>query len=261
MSRGGDILPLELDAVSLFAGKKRVLKDIDCRFEADARLTMVLGPNGAGKSLLLKVCHGLLKPDTGTVKWGGGGDPGLGRQAQAMVFQRPVLLRRSVKANLDYALKLNRASRAERRERVAEALEKTGLKRYADSPARLLSFGEQQRLAMARAWVLRPRLLLLDEPSANLDPAATYMIEEIVRDSLRQGTKVIMATHDLNQARRLADEILFVHRGRIKERAPAAQFFDGPENDLAQAFLRGELLWWRRRALFDPDEGSQDDPF
>ena len=261
MTETGDVLPLELEAVSLTAGKKRVLKDVTCRFDDTVKLSVILGPNGAGKSLLLKVCHGLISPDQGSVRWHGGSDPGLTRQSQAMVFQRPVLLRRSVRANIDFALKLQRLTKAERRQRIAEALDKIGLSRHAARPARLLSFGEQQRLAMGRAWALRPKLLLLDEPSANLDPASTYMIEQIVEDAVSGGTRVIMATHDLNQARRLAGEILFIHRGRIKEHAPAEQFFAGPKNDLAQAFLRGELLWWRRRALFAPEDGKPDDPF
>ncbi|MBT7667722.1 MAG: AAA family ATPase, partial [Rhodospirillaceae bacterium] len=125
-------------------------------------------------------------------------------------------------------------------------------------PARLLSFGEQQRLALARAWAVRPELLLLDEPSANLDPAATHLIEEIIREATANGTKVIMTTHDLHQARRLADEILFLHRGRLKEMTSADKFFAGPENDLAQAFLRGELLWWRRRSIYDPDDNKKE---
>ena len=132
-----------------------------------------------------------------------------------------------------------------------------GLRRDAKTPARRLSVGEQQRLALARAWAVRPELLLLDEPSANLDPAATHLIEEIIQEA-EQGSKIVMTTHDLNQARRLADEVLFLHRGRLKEQAAAAGFFAGPRNDLAQAFLRGELLWWRRRSIYTPDDNRKD---
>ena len=247
------LLPLELNDVSLTAGDKQVIKDLNCRFTAEAACSVIIGPNGAGKSLLLKLCHGLIAPNRGTVRWAGGTDPGLRGQQQAMVLQRPVLLRRSVQANVAFALKGKRMPALERHRRVEEALAQTGLSRYAQRPARLLSFGEQARLALARAWATRPELLLLDEPSANLDPAATYLIEEIIRKATTEGTKVIMTTHDLNQAQRLADEVLFLHRGRLKEQAPAARFFAGPENDLAQAFLRGELLWWRRRSIYDPD--------
>ena len=118
--------------------------------------------------------------------------------------------------------------------------------------------GEQQRLALARAWAVRPELLLLDEPSANLDPAATHLIEEIIQEATEQGSKIVMTTHDLNQARRLADEVLFLYRGRLKEQAVAADFFAGPRNDLAQAFLRGELLWWHRRSIYTPDDNRKD---
>lgn len=258
MTSANRTLPLELHDVTLTAGNKQVIKNLSCRFTAAPGCSVIIGPNGAGKSLLLKLCHGLITPERGTVRWAGGTDPGLRGQHQAMVLQRPVLLRRSVRANVAFALKAKQLPAAELRQRVDAALNQAGLSRYAQRPARLLSFGEQQRLALARAWATRPELLLLDEPSANLDPAATYLIEEIIREATSRGTKVIMTTHDLHQARRLADEVLFLHRGRLKEQAPAAQFFAGPENDLAQAFLRGELLWWRRRSIFAPDEHRDD---
>ena len=251
-------LPLELHAVSLKAGDKWVIKDLSCRFEAASGCSVIIGPNGAGKSLLLKLCHGLISPEQGRVSWAGGADPGLRGQHQAMVLQRPVLLRRSVRANVAFALKVKGVEKDERNRRADEALARAGLSRYAQRPARRLSFGEQQRLALARAWAVRPEMLLLDEPSANLDPAATHLVEEIIQETSARGTKVIMTTHDLHQARRLAGEILFMHRGRLKEQAPAARFFEAPENDLAQAFLRGELLWWRRRSIYAPDEQRKD---
>ena len=119
-------------------------------------------------------------------------------------------------------------------------------------PARVLSFGEQQRLALARSWALKPQVLFLDEPTANLDPAATHVIEDAIVAMAQEGTKIIMTTHDLGQARRLADEVMFLHRGRLLEHAAATAFFAGPENELASAFLRGELLWWERRELTPP---------
>jgi tungstate transport system ATP-binding protein len=180
-------------------------------------------------------------------------------RAQAMVFQRPVLLRRSARGNIDLALKIHGLGAAQRRDRVAEALERTGLSRLAEVSARALSFGEQQRLALARALALRPQVLFLDEPTASLDPAAAHMVEDIVLAMAEDGVKIIMTSHDLNQARRLAQEVIFLHRGRIKERAPAAAFFAGPKNDLAQAFLNGELLWWRRRSVYDGVDGKSAD--
>ena len=240
------ILPLALHGVRWAANGIPLIKDIDCTFEAGLR-TVIVGPNGAGKSLLLRLCHGLLAPHAGEVVWQGaaGRDPG---RFQAMVFQRPVMLRRSVEANVAYALKSRGIVRKERRALIEEALSRTGLAHLAGAPARVLSVGEQQKLALARAWALRPQVLFLDEPTASLDPAATHVIEEIINAMHAAGTRIVLVTHDLGQARRLADEVVFMFRGRIREKAPAEAFFAGPRNDLAQAFLRGELLWWRRRS-------------
>ena len=236
------ILPLELDGVCFEASGIRLIKDMTWRFKGDRR-TIVLGPNGAGKSLFLRLCHGLIKPSQGTVRWQRGTNAA---RHQAMVFQRPVMLRRSVAANIDYALKLRRVPRQERVDIIDRVLHETGLKRLADQPARVLSIGEQQKLALARAWALKPQVLFLDEPTASLDPAATHGVEEIVDAIHAQGTRIIMTTHDLGQARRMADEVLFINRGRILETAPAKSFFEAPKNDLAQAFVRGELLWWNK---------------
>lgn len=261
MNGPASILPLELKDVSFAARGKRLLKDIDVVIAGGAR-TVVIGPNGAGKSLLLRVCHGLVAPHEGRVIWHGaqGRDP---RLYQAMVFQRPVMLRRSVAANVDYALAVHKVPRPERRRRIDEVLTWTGLRRLADMPARLLSGGEQQKLALARAWALKPQILFLDEPTASLDPAATAAVEDIVAAIHAAGTAIVMTTHDLGQARRLADEILFLHRGRLFERAPARAFFAGPTNDLAQAFIKGELLSWRlgidnRRVQQTPTDDNND---
>ena len=209
--------------------------------------TVLLGPNGAGKSLLLRLCHGLLAPTSGRVAWLGPGAGGLSpaalRRRQAMVFQRPVLLRRSVAANVDYALSLHGVPRSGRAARVAEALERVGLGALAGRPARVLSGGEQQRLALARAWAIRPEVLFLDEPTASLDPGAALAVEEIIDAFHRAGSKIVMTTHDLGQARRLADEVVFLHRGRLVEHAPADRFFAGPAAPAADAFVAGRLLW------------------
>ena len=238
------ILPLTFQDVSFEIGGIRLIKDLNCTLEAGPR-TMILGANGAGKSLFLRLCHGLIRPTTGRVLWQGakGRDPA---DAQAMVFQRPVMLRRSVAANVDYALKLRGMAAAERRAAVEDALGHTGLRRLADNPARVLSVGEQQKLALARAWALQPEVLFLDEPTASLDPAATHAVEQIINAIDAAGTRIVMTTHDLGQARRLGDEVMFLNRGRLLEKALAERFFSEPENDLAQAFLKGELLWWQR---------------
>ncbi len=153
------------------------------------------------------------------------------------------MLRRSVAANVAYALRLNRVDGAEREERIADALAHTGLSDLRRSPATVLSGGEQQRLALARAWALAPEILFLDEPTASLDPGATGAVETVIHDMHRSGCKIVMTTHDLGQARRLADEIIFLHKGRVAERASADVFFDKPESETAQAFLEGRLMW------------------
>lgn len=244
----GSILPLELNGVFYQVDGMNLIKDVTCRLQPNKR-TVVIGPNGAGKSLLLRLMHGLLEPSTGRIEWQGEvatAVPGAIRDRQAMVFQRPVMLRRSVKANVDYALKLLGVGAEERRARTDNILSRTGLRRLADTPARVLSGGEQQRLALARAWARNPDILFLDEPTAALDPASTHRVEEIIEAIHAAGTGIVMTTHDLGQARRLADDVMFMHRGRLFEHRNAGEFFEGPENDLAQAFLKGELLWWKR---------------
>ncbi|MBL8688515.1 MAG: ATP-binding cassette domain-containing protein [Rhodospirillaceae bacterium] len=235
------ILPLELAEVGFSAGGNRILDGITARFEKGP-VSVILGANGAGKSVLLRLCHGLLAPTQGRIAWDGGfgGDP---RRRQAMVFQRPVMLRRSALANVAYGLAIAGVGRGERLASGRQMLERVGLLALAERPARLLSGGEQQRLALARAWVMKPEVLFLDEPTANLDPSATRAVEAIVAAIAGEGTKVIMTTHDLGQARRLADEILFLHRGRLIERAPKAIFFTQPHTPEAGAFLRGDLPW------------------
>jgi tungstate transport system ATP-binding protein len=228
------ILPLRAEGLGFAAGGVPILREVTLTIEAGPP-TLVIGPNGAGKSVLLRLLHGLLTPGAGRVTWAGTG------RRQAMVFQRPVLLRRSVLANVLYPLRL--AGIGDRAARAAEALALVGLAALADRPARRLSGGEQQRLALARAAALAPEVLFLDEPCASLDPAATRAVEEIVATLAARGTKIVMTTHDLGQARRLAGEVAFLHRGQVLEHGPAAQVFSHPATEEAAAFLRGELLW------------------
>ncbi len=226
----------------------------DIRYEVDGRAlidagsfalsggarTVVLGPNGAGKSLLLRLCHGLLSPTAGRIDWAGL-RPQVARDRQAMVFQRPVLLRRSVAANIGYVLSVKAVPRHRRAQSLAEALELAGLSALASRPARVLSGGEQQRLAIARAWAARPEVLFLDEPTSNLDPAATAAVESLILAVHRAGTKVIMTTHDLGQAQRVGDEVLFLHQGRLLEQASAESFFESPSDPAVRAYLDGRL--------------------
>ncbi|MFO1350267.1 MAG: ATP-binding cassette domain-containing protein [Gammaproteobacteria bacterium] len=230
---------LILDRVSFAASGRVLLEPVDLRVASGERL-VVLGPNGAGKSLLLRIGHGLLVPTAGRVLWSDAAGAG---PRQAMVFQRPVLLRRSVAANIEYALAASGFPRRRRKTEVQRVLAATGLGEHAAQPARTLSGGEQQRLALARAWVLQPALLFLDEPTAHLDPAATRAVEAIVTAIHADGATVVMTTHDLGQARRHADQIAFLHRGRLLEHTPAHQFFERPQSAEARAFLAGELLW------------------
>lgn len=229
------LVPLSIRGLSYVASGKRILDEVALDLVAPSR-TLVLGPNGAGKSVLLRLCHGLLSPTRGTIRWGEA-TPSEARYRQALVFQRPVLLRRSVAANLEHPLKVRGLAAGERAERVASALEWSGLAALARQSARTLSGGEQQRLALARAWVMRPEVLLLDEPTASLDPDATQFVEELVLAMASAGARIIMTTHDLGQARRLADEIVFLDRGRLREHAAAHAFFRGPSDPLAARFL------------------------
>jgi tungstate transport system ATP-binding protein len=159
-----------------------------------------------------------------------------------MVFQRPVLLRRSAAANIRYVLYTQGTPRAQRQALVTRALSQAGLLPSARRPARVLSGGEQQRLALARAWALQPQVLFLDEPTASLDPAATRAVETFLDTIHQQGSKIIMSTHDLGQARRLADEVLFLHQGQLLEHTPATAFFTRPQSPEAAAFLDGRLF-------------------
>lgn len=235
------LLPLCLAEVGFRANGRVILDRITAEVIVGPR-TVILGANGAGKSVLMRICHGLLAPTSGAVRWNESEAPGCTRR-QAMVFQRPVMLRRSALANVEYALKVARVAPSDRRSRAVEALENVGVRHLADRPARVLSGGEQQRLALARAWALRPEVLFLDEPTANLDPSATREVEGIIAAIHAAGTKIVMTTHNLGQARRLADEILFLHAGRLTERAPADAFFERPVSAEAAAFIKGELPW------------------
>ncbi len=240
MAAGG-ILPLALQEVCFDAGGRRIINGVTAEIHG-GHATIILGANGAGKSVLMRLMHGLLTPTSGSVRWRESGAERL-RRGQAMVFQRPVLLRRSALANIVYALELARVPAAELQAQAMEALREVGLQAVAHRPARVLSGGEQQRLALARAWALHPEVLFLDEPTANLDPGATREIESVIRAFDAAGTKIVMSTHNLAQARRLGDEVLFLDQGRLVERAPVEKFFKQPASAEAAAFIKGELPW------------------
>ena len=235
------LLPLRLEDVGYEVGPQRIIDDVSFTLDAGLR-TVIVGPNGAGKSVLLRLCHGLLEPTSGRIRWNGPEPRGSPRR-QAMVFQRPVLLRRSALANVTHALGVARVPSGEREARAREALAKVGLGTLAGHSARVLSGGEQQRLALARVWALRPEIVFLDEPTANLDPGATWEIEKVIAAMHAGGTKIVLVTHNFGQARRMGDEILFLHQGRLVERTPADRFFTRPASADAARFLEGELPW------------------
>lgn len=240
-TRPRPLLPLRLEGVT-YAVNGRVLLERVSAVLAPGPRTVILGANGAGKSLLMRICHGLIQPTGGSVHWSAAETPGRPRR-QAMLFQRPVMLRRSVQANVTYALALAGVPRSERSEQARAALARVGLADLAHRPARVLSVGEQQRLAFARAWALEPEVLFLDEPTASLDPGATRDIETLIGAIHQAGTKVVMITHNLGQARRIADEIIFLHQGRLLEQTAVDRFFKQPETSEAAAFIRDELPW------------------
>lgn len=202
------------------------------------QLTIVMGQNGAGKSLLLRLLHGLITPSSGQILWNGEPINRKIRESQAMVFQKPVLLRRSVAKNLDFVLQLCGQSSAGRRQ---ELLQLVGLNDALDQPARSLSGGEQQRLSLACALATQPDVIFLDEPTASLDPASVLLIEKILIEEQHRGTKIIFVTHDLGQARRLAGEIVFLHRGQLEEQSSASMFFDRPRSPIARNYLAGKI--------------------
>jgi tungstate transport system ATP-binding protein len=231
------VFPLELNEVCFVSGEQRIIERVSLAIDGRVR-TIILGANGAGKSVLMRLMHGLLTPTSGNIRWCGRPERAA---AQAMVFQRPVMLRTTAIANVAYGLKLAGVGKNEQLARAADALDRVGLAHIAQRPARVLSGGEQQRLALARAWALRPQILFLDEPSASLDPGATQEVERVIGEIAASGCKIVMSTHNLGQARRLADEIIFLHHGRAVEYTPASIFFAAPRSPEAASFMKGEL--------------------
>ena len=233
------LFPVEARDLAVRVGGHDALKAVNLHLDGRGRI-VILGANGAGKSVLLRVLHGLMAPASGSITWAGSPRrPG----QQAMVFQRPVMLRRSARATVEYALAVNGRNEVERELRAREAIDHVGLSHLSERQARVLSGGEQQRIALARAWALRPRLLYLDEPTASLDPGAAAEVEKIIGRIYAAGTAVVMTTHNLGLARRFADEIVFLHQGRVVERTPADRFFREPASNEARWFLQGELPW------------------
>jgi tungstate transport system ATP-binding protein len=239
MSAPASDLPLMFLKVAIAAGDVTILDNISLTLGPGAP-TILIGPNGSGKTTLLRAAMGLIPATRGHITWGGRDVSPPDRRA--ILFQRPTMLRRSSAGNVRYALAAAGVSRAARTNRAAELIADVGLEGLDRRPARRLSGGEQQRLALARALARDPEILFLDEPTASLDPAATKAIEDIVRTVTARGVKVVMATHDLGEAKRLAGEIMLLHRGRLIEHGSAAEFFASPRTQEARTFIAGELL-------------------
>src|SRR5262245_14350351 len=232
-------LPLMLVDARIVAREVTILDRVSLTISTGSP-TVVIGPNGSGKTTLLRAAMGIIPLTSGDITWGGREIAAPTRRA--IMFQRPVMLRRTAAANVRYALAAAGVLRAERHERTGELLKLVGLDGLGSRPAKRLSGGEQQRLALARALARDPIVLFLDEPTASLDPYATKAIEDIVRAVSAQGVKVVMSTHDLSQAKRLAGDVVLLHRGRLVENTPASDFFDHPRTEEARKFIAGELL-------------------
>ncbi len=235
-------LPILATGLRVVRDGRVLVDDVDLKITSRDRTTAIIGPNGAGKSLLMRILAGLMVPDAGAVTWAGAPPNRARAQHVGVVFQRPVLLRRSALANVEYVLKIAGVPAHDRPSRAAVALDEAGLTGVAMSPARLLSGGEQQRLSLARALALSPDVLMLDEPTANVDPASTAAIERRIGKARDEGTCVVLVTQDLGQARRLASDVVFMHEGRIRERTAAEQFFAQPTTREAAMFLKGEIV-------------------
>lgn len=217
---------------------KKLISNATCQLER-TDTTVLMGANGAGKSIFLRLLAGLLQPDRGQIVMNADQQETDLKPLVSLVFQKPVLLRRSTSANIAYVLKRQNLSKSEINRKVEAALVLARLEDHARTPARRLSGGEQQRLALARALALSPKLLLLDEATANLDPASTLLVEKMVGTVAHNGTKVVFVTHDVRQAKRVGDDVLFIHNGHFVTHKPAADFFRDPGSDIAQAYLDG----------------------
>ncbi len=232
------ILPLTLEGVHYQVDGLQLLSDISIQFPPKGTITIV-GPNGAGKTLLLRICHGLLSPSQGRILWADNAKalvPGV----QSMVFQRPVMLRRSATDNLMFAMKASKVPVEQRAVRLEQALEHAKLSSLKDRPAKKMSGGEQQRLALARCFALQPQILFLDEPTAHLDPVSISHVERLIHTIAETGCQIVMVTHDLAQARRLGSFTAFMKGGQLVEFSETETFFTNPQSEALSAFLRGQ---------------------
>lgn len=233
------ILPLRLTQALVKKRNKILIGPIDLEI-TQGGITVILGPNGSGKTTLLRLMHGLERPRSGSLDWNCSTQKA--RQKQAFVFQTPVMLKQTVIQNVAYPLKLQKISKAERTAIANDWLERINLSEAKDLEAVFLSGGEKQKLALARALVAKPEVLFLDEPTANLDGQSTREIETLIKDSIASGVRVIITTHDIGQGKRLANDIIFLYRGKLHEKGNADIFFEKPKTKEATSFLNGEIV-------------------
>ena len=240
MTQHPSILPLKIENLDYEAGGKQLIKNINCEFNQGKRY-LLLGPNGAGKTLLLRLCHGLLKPKSGKVIWSSGKDANP-KHHQAMVTQRPVMLRRSAYANIDYALSVRGVEKSLRPDMINAVIQRTGLTRVANKLATVLSLGEQQRLAIARAWVLKPEVLFMDEPTGGLDVSVQAKLLDLLRGLVQNlGLSVVIVTHDLAVARLLSHRLMVMKNGHVVESGLTDQVLDDPQDPYTQLLVSSIL--------------------
>ena len=230
-------LPIYIKDLSLILDERKILSSLNLSINSDD-VTVIMGPNGAGKSIFLKILNGILTPTSGCITWNNKKQFSDTLNTQAFVFQKPILLRRSVIANLDYMGIVLGYKKKISKDRLLEIVQ---LQKQKNQPARMLSLGEQQRLSLIRSLMLRPNLLLLDEPTANLDPASTKIIEDIVLNLKMMGIKIIFVTHNILQAKRIADDIIFLNKGKMVEHLNKQEFFSNSKSIEVQNYLKGIL--------------------
>lgn len=235
----GSLLPLTLLGATVRVRQKLLVGPIDLTLEPEG-FTIVMGPNGAGKTTLLRLMHGLQRLSSGTVEWAV--NDAVARKKQAYVFQSPIMMRRRVVDSIAFPLTLHGMDKKTARGKATEWAKRVGLGHVLQSWAPLLSGGEKQKLALARALIYQPEILFLDEPCANLDGRATREIEKILMDTQQAGTRIVMATHDMGQARRLASDVVFIYGGKVHEKSDAQTFFTKPSTLKAQAFIKGDIV-------------------
>ena len=230
-------LPIYIKDLCLTLDERKILSSLNLSINSDD-VTVIMGPNGAGKSIFLKILNGILTPTSGCITWNNKKQFSDTLNTQAFVFQKPILLRRSVIANLDYMDSILGYKKKISKDRLLEIVQ---LKKQKNQPARMLSLGEQQRLSLIRSLMLRPNLLLLDEPTANLDPASTKIIEDIILNLKMMGIKIIFVTHNILQAKRIADDIIFLNKGKMVEHLGKKEFFSNSKSIEVQNYLNGIL--------------------